>query len=169
MNKFKPDMYVKDILSINYDKLKKSGIKVLLYDFDNTIIAHKVYEVDKKYVDLINKLKKDFDIYIISNSFNYKKLAKISSILGIKYVARSLKPLKHGFKKLKFDLDIDNKSICMIGDQILTDVYGSKRMGFYSILIDPITRDNEIIFTRFNRRIEESILKKYIKRGDFYE
>ena len=167
MSKFKPDMYVKSILDINYNKLKKLGIKVLLYDFDNTIIPHKVHEVEKEYLSLFNKLKKDFDIYIISNSFNSKKLEKICNVLGVKYIARSLKPLKHGFKKLK--LDIDNKSIAMIGDQLITDVFGSKRMKFYSILIDPISRDNEVIFTRFNRRLEESILKKHVKRGDYYE
>lgn len=167
MNRFKPDMYVKDILSINFDKLKKEGIKVLLFDFDNTIIPHKVHELDKKYLNLIKKLKKDFDIYIISNSFNSKKLANICNKLKIKYIARSLKPLKHGFKKLK--LEIDNKNIAMIGDQLLTDVYGAKRMNFYSILIDPISRKNEVIVTRLNRKIEESILKKHINRGDYYE
>ena len=49
MSKFIPDMYVKDILSIDYKKLKKQGIKVLLFDFDNTIIAHGVHELRKDY------------------------------------------------------------------------------------------------------------------------
>ena len=41
-------MYQKDIFSINYDKLKKIGIKVLVYDLDNTIIEKKKNVIDDK-------------------------------------------------------------------------------------------------------------------------
>ena len=38
MSKLIPNMYAKDIFKINYKKLKEKNIKVLLFDFDNTII-----------------------------------------------------------------------------------------------------------------------------------
>lgn len=169
MSKFIPDMYCKNILEIDYQKLKDLGIEVLLFDFDNTIIAHKVYELDKEYINLLNKIKKDFKVYIISNSFNSKKLSKFSNELEIVCIGKSLKPLSFGFKKLK--LDTENKNIAMIGDQIITDVLGGNRMGYFSILIDPINKDNEIIFTKINRKIEEFIIKreKQIKRGDYFD
>lgn len=169
MGKFAPDMYVKDILSINYNKLKKKGIKVLLFDFDNTIIAHKIEELDKDYLDKIKSLKKDFDIYIISNSFNSKRLKNFSKELDIPYIGRSLKPLGFGYKKLK--LDINPNSIAMIGDQMITDIWGSNRMGYYSILIDPIDRKTEVIFTKINRKLEELFIEKInkVKRGNYYD
>ena len=37
MDKFAPDIYSQSIFSINYKKLKKNGIKCLLFDLDNTI------------------------------------------------------------------------------------------------------------------------------------
>ena len=36
MDKFFPDIYQKSIYDINYKKLKKVGIKCLLFDLDNT-------------------------------------------------------------------------------------------------------------------------------------
>lgn len=35
--KYLPDMYKKNIFDINYDKLKKKGIKCLIFDLDNTL------------------------------------------------------------------------------------------------------------------------------------
>ena len=37
MEKYVPDMYQKDIFSINYDTLLSRGIKLLIFDLDNTI------------------------------------------------------------------------------------------------------------------------------------
>ena len=43
-----PDVYQKSIYSINYKKLKKNGIKCLLFDLDNTIVPCKEKEPDQK-------------------------------------------------------------------------------------------------------------------------
>ena len=77
--KIKPDMYVKDILSINYKKLKEKGIKALFFDFDNTLIEMGNYTLNEKYEKLIEKLKKDFKVMIVSNSIHASKLEKVCS------------------------------------------------------------------------------------------
>ena len=58
MSRFVPTMYKKNIFEIDYEKLKKENVKVLLFDFDNTIIEKGNYVVSKKIVTLFNKLKK---------------------------------------------------------------------------------------------------------------
>ena len=40
MDKFIPDIYEKSIYTINYKKLKKNGIKCLLFDLNNTIAGY---------------------------------------------------------------------------------------------------------------------------------
>ena len=57
MSKFKPNMYVKNIFEIDYKKLKDRDIKVLLFDFDNTIIEKGNNVIDKKTLKLLNSLK----------------------------------------------------------------------------------------------------------------
>lgn len=53
-----------------------------------------------------------------------------------------------------------NENIAVIGDQLLTDVYGANRCNMYSILVEPM-KAKDIFVTRFNRIIERKILKKY--------
>ena len=48
MNKFIPNMYKKSIFDIDYNLLKKKKIKVLLFDFDNTIIEKGNHTIEKK-------------------------------------------------------------------------------------------------------------------------
>ena len=60
MKIFIPDIYQKSIFTINYDKLKKKGIKCLLFDLDNTISPAKEVVLCKKTKKLLDKLKKDF-------------------------------------------------------------------------------------------------------------
>ena len=168
MNRFEPTMYKKNIFEIDYTKLKKMNIKVLLFDFDNTIIEKGNYDIDKKTIQLFEKLKQDFKVYIVSNSINEKKLKLICNQLNITYIKDSRKPFKKGFKKLVLK-DIKAKEIAMIGDQLLTDVYGASRMGYISILIDPVSK-KELIITKINRVIEKLILKnKKFKRGSYYD
>ena len=167
MNMFIPDMYKKDIFSINYEKLKTKSIKVLLFDFDNTLIEKGNYEIKEKTIDLFNKVKKSFDVYIVSNSIHGSKLKKICNKLNTPYIKGSKKPFKRGFKKLK--LEVKPEQIAMIGDQVMTDVLGSKRMNYFSVLVDPINHD-ELLFTKLNRVIENMILKKNkMKRGSYYD
>lgn len=168
MSRFIPNMYKKDIFSIDYKKLKQMNIKVLLFDFDNTIVEKGIYTLDEKTTKLFNKIKKDFIIYIVSNSIQNKKIKTISEKLGISYIVCSMKPFKIGFKKIKID-NIKPDEIAMIGDQLITDVWGASRMNYFSILIDPI-KNNEWFITKINRLFERRIFKKNkLERGIYYE
>ena len=162
--KIKPDMYVKDILSINYKKLKEKGIKALFFDFDNTLIEMGNYTLNEKYEKLIEKIKKDFKVMIVSNSIHVSKLEKVCSKYNLSYVGASFKPFFFGFKKAEKLVGFKEQEICMIGDQLLTDVQGGLRRKYFTILIDPIN-DNEHLITKINRYRENKIFK----RGKYYE
>ena len=169
----KADMYQKDIFSINYNKLKEMGIKVLVFDLDNTIIEKKKNVVDDKVKELFKRLKKDFKVIIISNTWNRKKIEYVSKKLDIEYIMNARKPFKYGYNKAKGLSNTSVRNICMIGDQLLTDILGAKKMGYYCCLVDPI-HQSELILTKFNRLIEYFIFKrlnkKYnIRRGSYYD
>ena len=53
----------------------------------------------------------------------------------------------------------------------MTDVWGANRMGYISVLIDPMT-NNELIWTKLTRVLEKIIFKinnKKIERGNYYD
>ncbi len=53
--------------------------------------------------------------------------------------------------------------IMEIGDQVMTDVFASKRLGVLTVLVKAIDKKTEILPTKINRKLEEHFLKK-IKR-----
>ena len=173
MKKFMPDMYQKSILDISYNKLKEKGIKLLLFDLDNTLIEKERKNPDEKIINKLNELKKDFKVLIVSNTIKKPKIMEFYNACKIDYIMFSRKPLKFGFKKVKkLNLAKASETI-MIGDQILTDILGAKRMGYFSALIDPIGTD-DVSVTKINRKIENYILKKLkekysFEKGKYYE
>ena len=72
MKIYRPDIYQKDIFSINYDKLKQKKIKVLIYDIDDTLVPSNETKVNEKTIKLIQKLKKDFKIFLLTNSPRFR-------------------------------------------------------------------------------------------------
>ena len=169
--KLKPDMYVKDIFSINYEKLKKENRINLFFDLDNTTISYLEDIPSNNVIKLFDKLKKmGFNCFIMSNSYS-KRLMKVKDILDIDVYYSSMKPLKKTYKKIlkKYNKD----SLVFIGDQIMTDVIGAKRNDLYVIYVDRIN-DKEPIYTKFWRFFEEFILKSFkrkniLVKGKYYE
>ncbi len=172
MNKYIPKVYNKSILDIDYKKLKENNIKCLMIDLDNTLLeVHK--SIPKKEISyLIKKLKKDFKIIIISNNTSKKRLSIAAKELDIDYVKFALKPFAKGFRKVKKKYGFKKEEMCIIGDQIMTDVMGGNRYGIYTILTDPLSEE-ELKVTGINRFFENKVLKKLAKknlfrRGEYY-
>ena len=149
----------------NYKELKTEGIKCLIFDLDNTLglISHKNCPDDTK--ELINKLKKDFIVIIISNNTR-KRLKPYLEELGIDGVAWSMKPSIKGLIRVKAKYKLKKKEMCIIGDQIVTDVLAGNRYHIKTILVDPLG-EKDLKITGLNRKIESRIVKHYEKRGIF--
>ena len=165
MSKFKPTIYKKNIFDIDYKKLKKEGIKCITYDLDNTLglISHEKCPDEAK--ELIKKLKKDFIVVIISNNTK-RRLKPYLDELEIEGFSWSMKPLVKGLRSIKKKYNLTKKEMCIIGDQMVTDILAGNRYKITTILVDPLgVKDLKI--TGLNRKIEKVIIKKYSKKGIF--
>lgn len=109
LKRFIPKIYQKSIFTINYDKLKKNGIKCLLFDLDNTVSPAKEVIYSEKIKKLFDKLKKDFKIILFSNNFP-KRIRPFAEYYNVDAACLSLKPFsykyryivrKYGYKKMK--------------------------------------------------------------------
>lgn len=158
-----PDAYYENILKIDYSKLKEIGIKNIFFDIDNTIVPYKETKINKKTKDLFKQLKKDFNVFLFSNS-RRKRVMNIANNLNVNAYYLSMKPLKKNYKKV---MNMFNKDECIfIGDQLLTDVRGAKKNKLKVIFVDKL-KDYEPITTKFWRLIEKQYLKKYKKINIF--
>lgn len=173
LNKFVPDIYQKSIYDIDYKKLRKNGIKCLIFDLDNTLAPISLKKPNKKLKDLIEDLKDmNFKVLIVSNSPK-KRVEPFKNILGVDSAYFSFKPLKMKYQKILRIYRLKPIQVAAIGDQLLTDIYGANKMDFLSILINPVGT-SDYALTKINRHIEPFIYKKLeklelLKKGDYYE
>lgn len=97
---------------------------------------------------------------ILSNTNKKDKLEPISQKLGLEYVSFAKKPSKSGYLRAAQKLELPTNKIAMIGDQVLTDVWGANKVGMFSIYVKPINL-KEYWYTAWKRPIEALILKHY--------
>lgn len=172
IKRFLPKIYEESIFTINYDKLKKMGIKCLLFDLDNTISPAKEIVFCKETKHLFEKLKKDFKIILFSNNF-FKRVSKFGDYYDVDIECVSLKPLTYKYRRILKKYNFKKTEVASIGDQLLTDIQGGNKMGITTILVNPISSIDETE-TWLNRQIEKKIFeifekKDYLKRGRYYD
>jgi HAD superfamily phosphatase (TIGR01668 family) len=168
MSVFKPLMYQKSILNINYSKLKKKGIEMLIFDLDNTVLMVGEDLPEKEVVDLFQKLNKDFKVVIASNNIQ-RKVKRIADYLQCDYLYSMMKPTKKIKKYLDKRYKLNGDKVAIIGDQVVTDIFVGNRLGLHTILVDPLS-DTDYKITFFNRFLEKRIMKRMkFKKGEYYE
>lgn len=168
-NNLLPDMYAKNMFSINYDKLKNIGVKTLVFDLDNTIVERGNKIITPDLVALFEKLKKDFNCIVLSNTIKYNHIKAFCDAIGTEFIWFAMKPCLNGYKRAQKKHNSKNKEMCMIGDQYFTDVKGAKKLEFHTVLVDQIG-PNDGIFTKINRIKERKFYQKInFKKGKYYD
>lgn len=167
-----PNIYQKSIYTINYQKLKKNNVKCLLFDRDNTCIGYKEKTITKELKKLFKDLTKmGFQVIIFSNASS-KRLATFKDLDVICY-ASAKKPFSKNFKQVLTKYNYKKEEVCIIGDQLFTDILGGNRVGIITCLVDPLTNE-DLIFTKILRSLERLSFKKLAKKnilteGVYYE
>ncbi|ERJ13725.1 YqeG family HAD IIIA-type phosphatase [Haloplasma contractile] len=164
MRKFIPNEYHKSVHDVDLVKLYDAGKRLILTDLDNTLVGYETVIAPEE----IMKFKDEavnigFEFIILSNN-RQDRVKKFANSLGVEFYSNARKPFKTTFKRAvsKFD----PREVVMIGDQLLTDILGGNRMGFYTILVEVINYSNEGFFTRVNRYLERRLLKRGKIKGD---
>lgn len=166
MDYFFPDVYQKSIYTINYSKLKENGIKCLLFDLDNTCIPYREKEPSEKLINFFAELEDmGFKTILFSNSPK-KRLEPFKNKLNIDCCANARKPRKEKFLKVLKMNNLNLSEVAIIGDQLITDIYGGNRVGIKTILVNPMS-EIDMPFTKINRIIEKIKIKKMTKKGIF--
>lgn len=152
-----PDQQLNDIFEIDTVYLKSIGIKGLITDMDNTLVAWSDRNVYPRLAEWFADLKKQgFRLCIVSNNSKEKggQLAREVDIPAIWY---AVKPRRKAFRQALEKMELKPEEVAVVGDQVFTDVLGGNRLGLYTILVNPIS-EKEFIWTKFPRMLERFVL-----------
>ncbi|MGB9856574.1 MAG: YqeG family HAD IIIA-type phosphatase [Dictyoglomaceae bacterium] len=166
----KPKRYIHSIFKIDFKKLYNEGFRGIIFDLDNTIVPWNENKIDAKTLNFLEHLKEiGFKIIIISNNWSFKRIKYYSNITKIPAIGGALKPRNRAFKKALEILETSPKTTLVIGDRILTDIWGGNRLGMYTILVSPLNK-NEAWLKRWTvRKLENFLIEFWIKKGELVE
>lgn len=159
-----PDIRVRSAYQLPYSLLKELGIKVLLFDMDNTLASF--YETFKDVEGKVRALKDEclengFQIAIASNGQG-KRVANFAKELAIPFFPMLMKPFSFKLKRLLKKEGWKENEVALIGDQLMTDFKAARGAHIRFVLSDKLT-EKEPFFTRFNRLFEKN-KRKTIER-----
>ncbi|MGX7195343.1 YqeG family HAD IIIA-type phosphatase [Enterococcus olivae] len=160
---YKPTWMVDAIYKVTPEQLQKHGIKAVLTDLDNTLIAWNNPDGTEELRHWLESMRQaNIPVIVVSNN-NSERVERALKNFDLAYVARALKPLASGINRACKQLNVDKGSIVMIGDQIMTDVKAANSAGIRSILVRPVI-ETDSWKTQFNRFLERKIMKHLLNK-----
>ena len=143
--------------------LREQGIRAVMVDLDDTLIASNGVaggktSLDPAFTSWLDTLKAaHLPILILSNG-SRKRVAQWSKDLGVLGLSLVGKPFTFAFRRGLRRLGSKASETAMIGDQLFTDVLGANLVGMTSILVTPLSPGN-LLHTRLLRHLETRILR----------
>lgn len=158
---YKPTWMIDAIYDITPEQLHKHGVKAVLTDLDNTLIAWNNPDGTPELRQWIESMKEaEIPVIVVSNN-KASRIDRAVSHLGLEYVSRAMKPFTKGFKEVESKYNFAKEDLIMVGDQLMTDIRGSNRAGIKSVLVKPVVT-SDAWNTKFNRWRERRVMKKLL-------
>ncbi|NMD70625.1 YqeG family HAD IIIA-type phosphatase [Bacillus sp. DNRA2] len=161
---FLPDQHVKSVFDISPQQLKSRGIKAIITDLDNTLVEWDRPNATPKLIEWFKDMEKNNILITIVSNNNEERVKAFSEPHKIPYIFRARKPMGRAFQKALRQMNVRKEEVVVIGDQLLTDVFGGNRSGIHTILVVPVAKTDGF-FTKFNRQMERVILNWFRKKG----
>ena len=160
---FKPTFALRSVLEITPASLKARGIKALILDVDNTLTTHDNPVPAEGILEWIANMKKHKIRMLIVSNNSAERVIPFARQLKLRFVPNGAKPLPMGFDRAIRKMGLSRKEVCVVGDQIFTDILGANLAGLRSILVSPIEMEKSRFF-KVKRAIEKPLLPKRFDR-----
>lgn len=153
-----PDIQVESVHDVTPELLERHGVRAVLVDIDDTLVASNVDELDPAAEAWLRGLQgAGIRVAILSNG-ERRRVERFATHLGVPAFAMAGKPFSFAFRRGLHALGSEAAATAMVGDQLFTDVVGANCAGLTSILVRPLT-PGKLPHTRVARRLERRILR----------
>ena len=138
-----PRVMTAKLTDISTDQLRRWGVKLLMLDFDNTIVPYTTTVPTREmecWLRQMNNLP-DIQLCIVSNSRN-DRVPKFCRERGMAVITHAKKPFPKGIRECLAKYGMEPEHAALVGDQIFTDTLGANGCGVRSILVEAIDNHN---------------------------
>ncbi|KAJ9069858.1 hypothetical protein DSO57_1014341 [Entomophthora muscae] len=150
-----PQMKVKNVSCIEFEKLYEKGIRGVIFDKDNCLTAPYLKSIHPSIEPGWLRCKKHFTadrIAILSNSAgtpddkNNSHATEVSESLGVHVIQHEIKKPGGGDEIRAFvakNWKLELKQVAMVGDRVITDVVFGNLNGMYTIWTNEIISEKD--------------------------
>ncbi|UFJ38900.1 YqeG family HAD IIIA-type phosphatase [Brevibacillus humidisoli] len=164
LRKLMPNEFVESIHDINMEDLRSRQIRAIITDLDNTLVEWDrplaTPEVERWFAEM---RQAGIQVTVVSNN-KQERVLTFCQPLGVNFIWAARKPTSQAFIRAVEKMNVRIEETVVIGDQLFTDVLGGNLLGFYTILVVPVT-DTDGFWTRFNRWLERVALYWMRRKG----
>ena len=164
---FLPKVITKTMTDIRPDWLKSRNIRLLMLDFDNTIVPYTTNTPTEAVENWLKELlAADIQLCVVSNS-KRDRVKIFCAKYGMDCITHAKKPFSKGIRECLDRYGIPADQAALVGDQIYTDTLGGNGCGVTSILVKAI--DNHNFWLKARHVLELPFIYLARKRRMHYE
>ena len=164
---FLPKAVTDAVTDIWPEWLSARGIRLLMLDFDNTIVPYTTsVPTEAVEVWLREMLASDIQVCVVSNS-KRSRVKIFCETYGMDCITHAKKPFPKGIQECLTRYGIPASEAALVGDQIYTDTLGANGCGVMSVLVKAI--DNHNFWLKARHVLEKPFIYLASKRRIRYE
>ena len=162
VGRFLPDFVFRKLTDIPPSFFAERGLKLILLDFDNTMLPYTTNVPSRELLDWMERMKAaGITLCIVSNS-RKARVPAFSETYGVACVTRAAKPDTRGIREAMERFGAKQSETALVGDQMYTDVLGAKRAGVTALIVKSI--HNHTIWLKLRHLLEVPVLAMARKR-----
>lgn len=137
-----PSFITQSLTDLTPDFLERQGIRLLMLDFDNTIVPYTTnVPTDKMEAWLRRMVLSGITLCVVSNSTK-DRVRIFCDRYGIACITHAKKPFSKGIKECLTQFEMASEQAALVGDQIFTDTLGGNCAGVKTVLVKAIDNHN---------------------------
>ena len=137
-----PVIMADDVTQISPRFLREQGIRLLMLDFDNTLVPYTTSEPTPAVADWLRAMQQDgVAMCVVSNS-RKPRVQVFCRAYGLDCITHARKPFAKGIRQCLERYGLTPWECALVGDQIYTDTLGANCVGVKSILVKAIDNHN---------------------------
>ena len=139
---FLPGAVTDAVTDIHPQWLRDRSIRLLMLDFDNTIVPYTTSIPTKKVESWLREmLSSDIQLCVVSNS-KRDRVKIFCEKYGLPCITHAKKPFSKGIRECLQRYAVPAAEAALVGDQIFTDTLGANGCGVVPILVKAIDNHN---------------------------
>ncbi|MBK8189851.1 MAG: YqeG family HAD IIIA-type phosphatase [Vampirovibrionales bacterium] len=155
-----PTLVAARVTDISIETLRALGVRGLIFDLDNTLMAPRSGRLDADISQWLAVLAAEgFQLACVSNNKRAAYCQSAQETLSMPVFGHARKPFGASLAAAVAQMGLSAHETLVVGDRPLTDIWGGRRIGAQTALVKPLMGPFEPPAIRFLRWMERRVVR----------